>query len=236
MPAHLSVALLNVYAGNRTPARALQALLGPKPDTVGINEGNRIIPLALKRRGYREFHGTGSANDRRGPKDTPILTRKLWPSLGSMALQVSEQAAPVRLAPARWITVSCFRHPVGPVAHINLHPNAAVMDREETVPRVREYRESMESLDRLLGFLSREGFMTVVTGDVNFREQRPARRPSFSPYEVFARHKLHHRNDGLDVIAWPRAELRLVRSTVLARARTGSDHPGLLVWLAPAKP
>lgn len=235
MPPVLTVALLNVFAGNRNPARALQVLLGPKPDTVGINEGSRAIPLALKRRGYREFHGTGSSNDRRGPKDTPILTRKVWPSLGAMALQVSEEVQPVRIAPARWITVSCFRHPVGPVAHINLHPNAAVQDRDEELPRVREYRESMESLDRLLGFLKGEGFLTVVTGDMNFRPEPPARRPDHSPYEVFARHKLTHRHDGLDVIAWPRKELRLVRSVVLEKEATGSDHPGLMVWLSPTE-
>lgn len=225
----LSVALLNVYVGNRTPRRALRVLTGPRPDTIGINEGYRIIPLLRARRGYRVFYGEGG-REPRGYKDTPILTRKTLPSLGTMALRVSERAAPLKLAPDRWVTVSCFEHPVGPVAHVNLHPNAAVQGRDEDVGRVREYAESMATLDRLLGFLSGEGFLPVVTGDVNYRPEPRARRAPHSPYEVFARHRLTFRNKGLDVVAWPR-ELRLARAEVLTRDRTGSDHPGLLVYL-----
>lgn len=225
----LSVALLNVYAGNKTPRRAVRALLKSGPDSAGINEGYRIIPLLKLRRRYRVFHGEGG-REPRGFLDTPILTRRELPSLGTMALRISERAAPLKLAPDRWVTVSCFDHPVGQVAHVNLHPNAAVMGRQEEVPRVREYAESMDTLDRLLGFLEEEGFLCVVTGDLNFRPEPRARRAPHSPYEVFARHKLTFRNEGLDVIAWPR-QLRAARARVLTKDRTGSDHPGLLVWL-----
>lgn len=228
----LVVAMLNVHSGNKTPRRALRLLTAPEPDTIGINEARRIMDLLALRRRYRLIVGEGG-RDPRGFHDTPILTRRSLVSLGSAAFQISEQVKPVRIAPDRWVTVSCFGHPVGPVAHLNLHPNAAVQGRDEALPRVREYAESMASLDRLLTFLDAEGFLCVVTGDVNYRPEPGRKRWDSSPYEVFARHRLTHQNEGVDVVAWPRT-LRLGRSVVLDKDRTGSDHPGLVVWLTAA--
>lgn len=226
----LVVALLNVYVGNKTPRKAVRALVRTGADSIGINEGMRVLPFLRLRPRYRVIVGEGGRSVR-GFNDTPILTRKSLTSLGSGAFQVSEEVpASSRVAPDRWITVSCFRHRVGNVAHVNLHPNAAVQGRDDEVPRVREYAESMASLDRLLTFLSAEGFLPVVTGDVNYRPEPMGRRWEHSPYEVFAKHKLAHQNEGLDVVAWTR-ELRLARKVVLHRDRTGSDHPGIVAYL-----
>lgn len=195
-------------------------------DSFGINEGGRRIGMLRALSRYREFHGAGGKADapHRGGPSSPIITRKNLPSLGTLALQVSEQVnASLRVAPDRWITVSCFEHGVGPVAHVNIHPNAAVKGLSMKNDRVAEYDEFMRSLNRLISFLKAEGFHVVVTGDYNLA--RSGKTGALTPYQVFDGHGMRVKTIGIDGIAWTTG-LTLRRFHKIPKKRLRSDHNG----------
>lgn len=221
----LTIGHLNVH--NR--ARAVRYMLAQNCDSLGLNEANSLLGMLSARRRYRVVVGSGGRDKRRGASEVPVLTRRELPSLGSIALQVSEQAAPERIAPDRWVTVSAFAHNVGHVAHVNVHPNAVTDNLTESVPRVRETAELWASVDRLLTFLRAEGFLIVLSGDLNSR--RSGETPDYEgAYDVIDRHKLNVITEGLDCIAHDR-RLRRLRHEIVERRRTGSDHPGLVAEL-----
>lgn len=208
----------------RNKRRAARILRGLGADVIGLQEGQGIFGR-LPLRGYRMTYNPHGRDQRRGAKDTTILTRKSLPSIGAGSLQVSEEVQPERFAPDRWFTWDAVAHPTaGPIAVVNIHPNATVMSRDADAPIVREYAESVDSLDRLLTFLKGEGLPPFVTGDVNWR--RKVRAPH-SPYEVFHDHGLRIAVHNVDVVAYPRRQFELVEQERIAKARTGSDHDWL---------
>lgn len=228
MTATLTVGHLNVH----NYPKATRAVLRHRPDTVGLAEAHRLLPFLARFTGYRMVvDPTRQGGGRGTSQETPILTRKRLASLGRLTLQVSEDTHPSRVGPARWMTVHLFAHPVGRVAHFNLHPNAAVVGHGLQVPRVREYAESIASLDRALIWARREGFHRVLTADLNYRE---AEVDPWSPYRVLQRHGLAvHHHGPVDVVAADQ-HLALTHARLLPAADTGTDHPGAVVTLTPA--
>lgn len=221
----LVIVSANTPAKMRNKGRAKRLLRELRADSIGLQEGQGLLP-ALPIRGYRVLYDRDSRDQRRGAKDTIVLTRNSHHSLGTLTLQASEEVSPTRFAPDRWITASCYEHPMGPVAHVNIHPNATVMNRVDSAPIVREYAEHSVALDHVLSLYRDEGFIVVVTGDLNWRRKAKA---AHSPYEVFAAHKLRVVSHGIDAIAFPR-EFRADHSTV-PKYRTGSDHDWLYARL-----
>lgn len=196
-------------------------------DSAGIQEGQGLLP-ALPVRGMRELYDEFSPDQRRGAKDTLILTSRQLPSLGTMTLRASKPAAPAKWAPERWITVSCYQHGIGPVAHVNVHPNAVVMGRARTVGRVREYARHTWAMNRVIRFYQREGFFVVVTGDMNWRRSKVA---PWSPYRVFRLRGLRVAAHGIDAIAYDK-RLRPFGKGLRAHDIPGGDHKGLSIRLA----
>lgn len=219
-----------LHAPNHAPSTSgatIRTALRTKAHSIGMTEAYRVTRLLAAVEDYRLTVGRGGRDQRRGAKDVPILTARSLVSYGAGAVQISEAAKPARLAPDRWLTFSLFESPAGPIAHLNLHPNAAIVGRDQAVPRVREYAESMLSLERYARLFRLEGFMPVVTGDLNYPQQLHDELPRYAPREVFQRLDLTVWAQGIDYIAHS-PHLKRAGSGVLGSHETGSDHPWLL--------
>lgn len=215
----------HLNAHNR--AGAIHYMLRQGCDCLGFDEAHRRLGLLAERDRYRMTVGPGVR------AATPILTRASYPDLGRIALQASEAAKPDRLAPARWVTVSCFRHPdLGQLAHVNAHPHPMTDDRPLSVDRVRETAQYWATVDRLLTLLHAEGFRRFLTGDLNSRPGGETVAYA-GAYDVLRAHRLDWIREGLDVVAFDRT-LHPTHSRVIPREATGSDHPGLIVDLEDA--
>jgi hypothetical protein len=223
-----------LHAPNHAPSTTSGAMIRvatrTAADSIGFSEAYRVMRMLGLVDGYRLHVGRGARDRRRGAKDVPILTRFDHVSLGSGAVQISEAVEPSRLAPDRWLTFSLFPSPAGRIAHLNLHPNARVAGWTTSVPRVREYAEAMASLERYVRLFRLEGFLPVVTGDLNHNSQEAPPRtplPVWAPAEVFRRLDLGYWRQGIDYVAHDQ-RLQLTSRQVIDRAVTGSDHPWLL--------
>ncbi len=218
---NLTIGHLNVHKERR----AIRHMVGLGLDSLGLDELPQRGPLVLGSRRYRVAGG------RRVRAATPILTRRDWPYLGELVVQASEEATPSSLAPARLVTVALFGHPtMGPVAHLNVHPNARTDNLAPTVDRARESEELWTTVARILEWLRRDRYRIVLSGDLNHR--RGARTTGPGPAEALRAGRLTWAEwEGLDAIAHSRS-LRAVRTEVIPREVTGSDHPGLVAELA----
>lgn len=220
---------LNIWSANKSLGRALQVVKDSRCHSFGLNEAGRVVPDLRTWRDWRLVVGRPGPNEetRRGGWDTPIVTRDELLPLGEMSLRISERvAASARVAPDRWLAGSFFESPVGPVAHLNVHLNAAVKDQPDTRARVVEYSESVESLSRAVAFLRAEGFSVVVSGDVNYAESW--RETDWSPYVLFGSLGFDWRSVGVDVIAWSPDLVAVSPLRIVPKSETGSNHPGLI--------
>lgn len=226
----IKIAYLNGYVGNKTPKRAIRRMLRGRPDSLGWGEGyhnvrNRTFGGFLR---YRVFNATAVAfQETKGAHDTPILTLRKHVNRGELALQVSDPSTPIKIAPARWFTASVYDTAEGRVAHINVHPNAAVQNGSRENDRIDEYAQSMEALEKLIDLFKSTECLVVVTGDLNWR-QSGDNRP-WTPEQVFKRQGMTTLWQGLDCIAYDGKKLVLVgKVEVVPTSQTGSDHPGLI--------
>lgn len=226
----LTVGHMNAH--NRWPAA--RTLLRLRPDTAGWSEVQKLQAAMAKLAGYRVVVEPSRQGGGRGTsQEAPVLTRRKYPTLGRLTLQVSEDVpSALRVAPERWLTVHLFEHPLGAIAHFNIHPNAAVMGVDRDVARVQEYAESIRSLDRALTWAKGEGFKRLLTSDINFRDQ--PRDPAWSPYPMLEAHglKVHHVSP-IDIMAADRS-LKLSHLKVLPERLTGTDHPAALATFTAA--
>ena len=223
MTARLVIGHGNVFAANRTPGRAIAAIREADADSFGINEGNRIAARLRAIPGHRVTVSSAPGRAR----ETPILTRSSLPNLGAISMQISAPADPAKWAPARWLTASLFQHPVGRVAHINVHLNAVVTDVPVSTPRVREYAASTEALVSVVRFLRGEGYTPVVTGDVNMTRTGASSVP-WSAHAVLEAIGLTVRSRGVDIVAHEARDLERVGWETIESSETGADHPFLV--------
>lgn len=222
----LTISYLNVYVGNRAPRKAIDRMLAREPDSFGVGEAMRSMSILAGRLRYRLHRATGRTSQRRGVADTPILTHKRYMPLGTLAMQISKMVEPTRIAPERWVVVSLFEHPLGKVAHVNIHPNAQVQNKTTARPHVDQYARSVTTLRRLLRFLLRCEYLVVLTGDLNYRVNKV--QDPWSPYLMFDELGMKYRATGIDAVAWS-PNLRVVDWKTVPREETGSDHNGLEV-------
>lgn len=229
----LKVGTANVYVGNDKPGAACKVLMAENLDSFGLNEaknfGQQIDKMSDLYRVTRAIPDNTTAS-RRGALDTPIFAKKSLPNLGDLTLRISENVpASTRVAPDRWGTVTMYQHALGMVAHINVHLNAAVQGARPGMARVKEYAESIESLDRLLTWLKTEGFLVVLSGDVNWRKDGPD--APHSPYRLIEKHGMGCVNDGLDIVAFD-GRLKAISKKLIPPSVTGSDtHDFIIVTL-----
>lgn len=202
-------------------------------DSIGYNEAWRLIPELRLLNGYTLLEAEGVPDPRSA--ETPILLRRRRRRLGHLTMKLADASTPERVAPERWINVALYQHPVGPVAHVNLHLHwiGPAHDRPG-VARVEKTDEAGDRLLRLLRYLDWEGFARVVTGDVNIRRQ--AETPGWrSAWEVFEQAQLRARRVGpLDAIAWDPERLDLRQLDVIPADETATNHPMLIADLGAA--
>lgn len=218
----LTIGHLNAH----NESRALRVMLRERCDSFGFDEANRRLTVLRARRRYRVTQAEGGRDpEMRG--STPILTLKQYPSLGAITWQASELVEKSeRVAPDRWVTLSAFAHPIGNVAHINVHPNAATANLPLSNNRVRESSELWATVDRLLTFARAEGMLLVLSGDLN--SPISDKTPGYSgAHDVIRRHMLTPIVAHIDAIAYD-AKLRVTKTHVVERELTGSDHPGIV--------
>lgn len=202
-----------------------------KPTVAVVQEGQGVLPV-LPLRGYRTLYNRDARDQRRGAKDTVVLTRKQFPSWGQLTIQASEQTQPARIAPDRWITVDTLNHPdVGLVAVVNAHCNAVIMSARGDSPRMAEHREWLVSFRRTLNFFKGEGFHIVGGADFNWREGFEG---ADSPYRVLERFQMKVKSHGVDAV-WCSPRLRFTQFEVISKKKTGSDHDWLFAGFARAK-
>lgn len=226
-PPSLAVGHLNVH--NRSGA--VRAALGVDCDVWGFNEaGTRRRQLAGRRR-YRLHMAPpiGKGRDLRMVGDCATVVRTRLPYLGGWCQQVSQQVdSASRVAPDRFIVVAVFRWRGLRVAHFNVHLNAgpAVRSRPAS-PVTREYGESVQWLDRMVGLYRGQGYAVLVSGDFNL----PELDVPWSPWLVLARHGLDWHRKHIDGIAWSTDHFKPRHRQVFDKARMRSDHPALRVVL-----
>ena len=230
----LTIAHGNVYAPNarRRPRRVKTALRALGADSIGLNEGHTLVPRAAGMRGYR-LHHPQYGLDRRGALDTPILVRRTLEPLGAFGFRAS-RAAPAyeRVAPDRWINVALYRHPVGKVAHVCIHPVAGpkvLIGKDPQHPLVRRYASLTTALGTTLTMLDDLSYLLIVTGDVQVPQHAPVR--PWSVYPVLDAAGLSVTSEGIDLIAYDK-RLTLTGRRIVPPAVTGSDHPWIVATLA----
>lgn len=193
---------------------------------------------------FKKHHLIGSDLGGKSSREVPILLRKKKRFLGQGAELISYRTRKDNrgIAPDRYLTWVRYKHGGRNYCLINLHPNAAVQNRatgnvlNTSMARVKQYLKSMRALEREIKQQRADGYIVVVTGDLNFRVKTQDGKPwKWSPEAVFARTGLDYYAVGLDYIAWDKKNLRRKRVRTIPVSRTGSDHPWIVANLVPKK-
>lgn len=170
--------------------------------------------------------------DKNRARSTLIMTHNIYPNLGELTLKVSERvASDLKFGPDRVLVCSMYEHPVAlrmgwaGVAHIGLHPDATVKERDDNHPLVREYRESMTSLQRTIRYVTRERLLPIVTGDLQLGVDN---RKPWSPYIMLVRDlNMMYYARGIDWVLWHNSLALQGRPQI----KPLYDHPGIMVQL-----
>lgn len=235
MPASLLLGHLNVHNGRL--ATRVAARHGC--DVLGLNEASRRRAQLAAMRRYRLHQAKpvmGAPPSPRGRDvsgDTATLVRADLPYLGQWHQQVSQQVdVASRVAPDRWFTVAAFEWSGLRVAHFNVHPNAggkALRDRPNS-NMTREYGESMDWLDHMLGVYHIAGYALLLSGDLNMPDLPDD--PAWSPYPILKRYGMAWHRTHIDAVAWQRKHFRATGVQDIPKEQVHSDHGMLLVRLA----
>lgn len=225
-----------VHANLRNSRRGLRHLVDLGADSLGLNEANRLAVAYGRLKRYRPVVGHSNTDRRRGAKATPVLVRRGLPALGEVAVKASEAARPARVAPERWITAALYDHPgVGPFAHVEAHPNAAVRGLDPaTNARAAGYERLALALGDLLVFLEGLGLAVAVTMDAQLTPRNEDTFRGTTPYDVFDQMGMDTRHTGIDLLAVS-PSLAITRFQTIPAARLGSDHDGFLAAMKRAR-
>jgi hypothetical protein len=225
-PATLVIGHGNVHATNHKTGAMVKVIRSSGAASFGLNEAHRVIHPIGRR--LRRTHRVTIAPVHGKPRATPILTRRTLAATTEGAKQISRAASPEKWAPARWMTWSGYDHPIGRVAHINVHLNAQVnADLPATHPRAQEYVRSLAALGHMIDLLARTDHIVIVSGDVNLTDAHEGKVPAARRVRaMLRRHGLTVKGQGVDVIAVPHGYRLAV--DVIPGDRVGSDHPWLI--------
>ena len=222
----------NFYFKNRRPAQAVQVMRSTHSHSFGGNECVNVVDRLSNLTGYHELKPFGFA-DQRDAKDCITVVRKSLAVKHFSMTQVCRDTDPRKLAKDRVFSMVTYQHPaVGPVCHINIHPNPINFIRnDEAEPDiVDQFVRSMRNLDRMIKFSLMMGWHPVVTGDYNLDVVNAKQRSYLNMYDLFAKYDMSYRTKHIDGIAWCN-HLKLKRLHVITGDRTGSDHPWLIADL-----
>lgn len=235
----MKIVSANLYVGSKQKlkdARILDRLnavaYGLQEATYGTDEVMRVM--------QDEYHLFAGSEAGKSGSEVPILLRKKGTTyLGDGAYLVSNRVRPDNkgVAPDRYLTWVRFEFRGKKYVLINMHPNAAVQNKKtgrflsKKIKRVREYIKSMKELEEEIKAQKADGFIPIVTGDLNFRNIKAAALVHWSPTSVFNRNGMNFHAVGLDYVAWDSRRLSKKRIRVIPRSRTGSDHPWIVANL-----
>lgn len=224
-----------LHAPSHGPTLDLDAIrfaVSLKPDSIGWTEAYNRVPALRRRVRYRTRVGNPRGVPKasiRGAHDVPIMVHRRNQLLDWWAFKACDPSTPIKIAPDRWLTGVVYRHRIGVVEHIDVHPNAAVQGLPLDVDRVQKYRETMRRLESRILHAQGLGHVVIVTGDLNWGIDRDD--PEFAPARMFRRCDLDWWRIGIDWIAYA-PHLRVAERAVYDHASTGSDHPWLLARFA----
>lgn len=159
----------------------------------------------------------------RGKFDAPVLVRRRYPLVDEWSSQMCHRSTPLKLAPPRYANGQAVAADLGELEVIAMHPHADIVGHPPDLPRVVEYRRSMQRLEHRIEQALDGGRLVIVSGDLNYPDRLG---PNWTPREVFARLGLRTRAVGVDWVAWS-PELVLVDFAQLGREQTRQDHPWL---------
>lgn len=161
----------------------------------------------------------------RGKFDAPVLVRQRYAAVDEWSTKLCHRSSPLRLAPPRYGNGQAVVTQLGVVEVVGAHPHADIIGHPPDLPRVVEYRRSMQRLSHRLAQALDAGHLVIVSGDLNYPD-RPG--PAWVPREVLGRLGLRTWTVGVDWVAWS-PELVAVDKTVIGRDKTRQDHPWLSV-------
>lgn len=231
----------NLYVGSKQKLKDAQTLDGLNAVAYGLQEawlGDDEV-MKVMRDEYNLF-AAGEAG--KSGQEVAVLLRKAGVTyLGDGAYLVSDRTLPnnTGIAPDRYLTWVRYEFKGKKYVLINMHPNAAVQDKAtgkflpKRIVRVREYIKSMKELEEEIVSQKADGFIPIVTGDLNFRDIKLAAAARWSPTAVFKRNGMDFQAVGLDYVAWDARRLTKRGMKVIPTSQTGSDHPWLVVDLKP---
>lgn len=223
------MALSFAHGNVKNSMLGVRQLMKDSPDCVSINETSRLVRPIAKVKRYLDVHGVNAEDMRRGPKGVVAMQLKKHNSFGQFAFFGAAPSTPHKLAPERWFSAVAFDHPqFGPVCMTSLHPHAAVKNKDDSVDRVEKFSQQMSRLDSWLTFCEMMGYYCLVMGDVQLTPR--SEFDGLSPYEVFDKHNMQHKNVHIDALAFHKRNngkrVRIRDFDVISKELLRSDHRG----------
>lgn len=231
----------NLYVGSKQKLKDAQILSGLKAVAYGLQEAAYGDDEVMRVMG-KEYNLFAAAEAGKSGQEVAVLLQKAGTTyLGDGAYLVSDRVRPDNrgIAPDRYLTWVRYEYKGKKYCLINMHPNAAVQNREtgrflsKKLKRVQEYIKSMKELEEEIVAQKADGFIPIVTGDLNFRDIKAAASVRWSPTAIFNRNNMHYQAVGLDYVAWDARRLTKTRIKIIQSSQTGSDHPWIVVDLKP---
>lgn len=143
-------------------------------DSFGCDESQRLTSSLRSVTGTRTTVAGGDLPDPRG-RSTAIVVDHERDNLGELAILAAPAMPEVneKLHPARYLVGVRYAHPIADqlelagVAHFEAHPPATVMRHDSPQhPVVRAYADYMDTLAAQIRAADADGFLIVVTGDL----------------------------------------------------------------------
>lgn len=238
---HMRIVSANLYVGSKQKSKDAKRLDSLNAVAYGLQEANTGTDEVLRVM-RDEYHLFAAAEAGKSGREVPVLLRKRGVKyLGDGAYLISHRDRPNNkgIAPDRYLTWVRYEFQGKKYCLINLHPNAAVQNKKtgrflsKKIKRVREYIKSMKELEEEIKAQKADGFIPIVTGDLNFRDIKAAALVRWSPVAVFKRNNMDFQAVGLDYVAWDRRRLTKRKMKIIQASQTGSDHPWIVLDLKP---
>lgn len=239
----MKIVSANVYVGSKQKRKDAIKLDSLNAVAYGLQEAAYSDRIFMNVMGD-EYHRFSAAEAGKSGKEVPILLRKRGVEfLGDGAYLISERVKPnnTGIAPDRYLTWVRYKYKNVKYCIINVHPNAVVQNKKtgrflsKKMKRVSQYIASMKRLQAEIKRQQNDGFVVIVTGDMNFRDIKAAKLVRWGPVAIFKRCGLTYHAVGLDYVAWDSEKLVKKSMRVIPASQTGSDHPWIVADLRPRR-
>lgn len=199
--------------------------------SLGTDETGKIEPTVINEleriTGYTSFHIPGAATPQRSSLSTRVFVRNDLTVTGGVGMLAADKSTPVKIAPNRWLYGVGFVVKGQKYAHVEFHNHAIVDGRTTAVDRVKEHRDGLDVLRATLRYLDALDYATVLTGDLNTRDD--AKSVGWEDAgEMFRAMGLQYVDIGLDWVVWNPTRLRNPDLERFTRGEMGTDHPSFV--------